>query len=103
MLIVINQLSVKPEWVEKIRAAFAEHLDLLAKEPGFGGFRFLSPLNPAESPCVVEVYWADEACFEAWKQSDHFRLSHARMGQFREAFTAAPKFGKYTIAVSQTP
>lgn len=98
MLIIINQLSVRPEWVDRVEAAFLEHQDLLKATPGYQGFRFLKPVNPAESPCMVEVSWADEASFEAWKGSEHFRVSHANMGAFREAFTAPPKFGRYTAS-----
>lgn len=98
MYAVVNQLSVKPEWVDRIEASFLEHLDLLEATPGFCGFRFLKPLDPAEAPCLVEVYWQDQASFEAWKGSEHFRASHANMGAFREAFTGPPKSGRYSVS-----
>lgn len=97
MIAVVNQLSVKPEWTDRIEAAFLEHLQLLEATPGFGGFRFLKALDPATTPCLVEVCWENEASFEAWKGSEHFRVSHARMGEFREAFSGPPKSGRYTI------
>lgn len=98
MLAVLNQLSVKAEFVAEIEAAFVKNTEALAQEPGFCGFRFLRALNPAESPCIVEVYWADEAAFEAWKQSENFRESHKNMGRFREAFYAPPKFGHFAVS-----
>ncbi|HEY9841300.1 MAG: antibiotic biosynthesis monooxygenase [Candidatus Sericytochromatia bacterium] len=98
MLIVVNQLFVQPDWLDRIEAAFLEHLELLEATPGFAGFRFLKPANPELSPCLIEVCWADEAAFDAWKDSEHFRVSHARMGAFREAFSGPPKFGRYTVS-----
>lgn len=98
MLAIVNQLSVKADWADKIEAAFLEHLELLQQESGFKGFRFLKALNPDESPCLVEVIWQDQASFEAWKQSEHFKLSHANMGKYREAFYGPPKFGRYSVS-----
>jgi len=98
MLAVLNQLSVKPEFVDQLEEAFLEHLEGLAASPGFGGFRFLKPLQPTESPCIVEVYWQDEAAFQAWKQSENFKQSHAQLGRFREAFYAPPKFGHFQVS-----
>lgn len=98
MIAVVNQLSVKPEWIDRVEAAFLEHLDLLEATPGFCGFRFLKSLNPPETPCLVEVCWADEASFEAWKSSEHFKVSHASMGAYREAFSGPPKSGRYGIS-----
>lgn len=100
MLVVINQLSVKAEWVDRIESAFLEHLDLLKSTPGFKSFRFLKPFNAAESPCMVEVCWEDEASLENWKSSAHFRASHANMGALREAFSAPPKFGRFSVSHS---
>lgn len=98
MLAVINQLSVKADWADRIEAAFLEHIDLLEQTPGFVGFRFLKALSPDEAPCLVEVVWADEASFEGWKQSEHFKRSHASMGQYREAFYGPPKSGRYAVS-----
>lgn len=98
MYTVVNQLSVKADWADRLESAFLQHLDLLEATPGFVGFRFLKALNPDEAPCLVEVTWADEAAFDAWKTSEHFRVSHASMGQYREAFYAPPKSGRYAVS-----
>jgi len=95
---MINQLSIKSEFVEKVETAFLKHMESLAEEPGFCGFRFLRALSPDESPCIVEVFWRDLPAFEAWKQSDHFRESHQGMGQYREAFYAPPKFAHFSVS-----
>ncbi|MBF2052490.1 MAG: antibiotic biosynthesis monooxygenase [Candidatus Sericytochromatia bacterium] len=97
MLTIINQLSVKPAYLDQVEAGFLEHLDLLKSCEGFCGFRFLKPIDES-SACIVEVSWRDEAAFEAWKQSEHFKLSHANLGQFREAFTGPPKFGRFSVS-----
>lgn len=97
MFIVINQLSVKPEQATAIEQAFLANNQGLENQPGFKGFRFLRPRNPAETAFVVEVCWENEAAFDAWKQSEHFRQSHAGMGRFREAFYAPPKMGQYEL------
>lgn len=98
MLAVINQLSIKAEFVERVESAFLKHTESLAQEPGFCGFRFLRALNPDESPCIVEVFWADQAAFEAWKKSENFRESHQGMGEFRAGFYAPPKFAHFSVS-----
>ena len=98
MLAVINQLAVKAEWLDKIEASFLENIADLENEPGFAGFRFLKPLDPDKNACIVETYWQDSAAFENWKQSEHFKKSHAGMGQFREAFRAPPQFGQFHVS-----
>lgn len=100
MLIVINQLSVKPEFLDEVESAFLENVVGIEKQPGFVSFRFLRPLEPATTPCQVVVEWADAAAFDAWKQSAHFRQSHAHMGRFRDAFYGPPKMGQYSLAKS---
>lgn len=102
MLTIVNQLAVKPEYIARVEAAFLTHLDLLKSCEGFCGFRFLKPVDE-RSPCMVEVSWRDEAAFEAWKQSEHFKLSHANLGPLREAFTEPPQFGRYHISAEIAP
>lgn len=100
MFAVINQLSIKPEFLEQVEAAFLENVGGIESLPGFKGFRFLKSLNPAEVPCVVEVIWEDEAAFGNWKRSEHFQKSHAGMGAFRDAFYGPPKFSRYSVSRS---
>ncbi len=98
MLAVINQLSVKAEYLDQIEKSFLENISGLENEPGFAGFRFLKPLDPDKNACIVETYWQDQESFDNWKQSEHFKLSHASMGQFREAFRAPPQFGHFHVS-----
>lgn len=97
MLTIVNQLAVKPEYIDRVEAAFLAHLELLTSCEGFCGFRFLKPMDE-HSSCIIEVSWRDEAAFAAWKQSEHFKLSHADLGQFREAFTGPPQLGRFNIS-----
>lgn len=100
MFVITNQLSVKPEFAEAIEKAFLENIEGIQALPGFQGFRFLRPLTPETTPFLIETTWADQAAFEHWKQSDHFKQSHSGMGQFREAFYAPPKMGQYSLSHS---
>lgn len=98
MLAIINQLALKAEFVDQVEAAFLAHTPALEQEPGFAGFRFLKALDPDNQACIIETYWQDQTAFENWKQSDHFKASHASMGAFREAFRAPPQFGKFHVS-----
>jgi heme oxygenase (mycobilin-producing) len=98
MFVVTNQLSVKPEFAEAIETAFLESIAGIEALPGFKGFRFLRPQNPETTPFLVETEWEEQAAFENWKHSEHFKASHAGMGRFREAFYAPPKMGQYTLS-----
>lgn len=98
MFIVINRLSVKPEFAEAVAAAFLENYGGIEAVPGFCGFRFLHPEDPATTPFVVETAWQSPEAFDGWKQSPHFRASHAGMGQFRDAFYAPPQMQTYRLA-----
>lgn len=97
MLAVINQLNVKAEYLEELTQSFAENAKGLEQEPGFAGYRFLKPLDPESSPCIVETYWEDAEAFEAWKKSEHFKQSHQDMGRFRDAFRGPPQFGRFEV------
>lgn len=96
MYVVINYLSIKSDWADKVKTAFMENSQGIEKQPGYVGFHFLVPENPDEMPHLVQTQWENKDAFEQWKASEHFKQSHVGMRGFKDAFYAPPKLGVYT-------
>jgi heme-degrading monooxygenase HmoA len=79
-IVKINALEVPPEAGEEIAKRFSARLDELSKVDGFEGFELLRPTGDAESRWFVYTRWADEASYQAWRNSDAFARGHAQSG-----------------------
>ncbi len=77
MIIVMNRIPIKPEYATALEERFAERDTLVDSMDGFLSFRLLKPHNE-EDPYIVMTMWESVAHFEAWKQSDQFKQSHAQ-------------------------
>lgn len=68
-IVKINALEIPPQAGEEIVKRFTARLEELAKVDGFEGFELLRPTGETEPRWFVYSRWADEAAYEAWRES----------------------------------
>jgi len=76
-VVKINALEIPPQAGDEIVKRFTARLDSLADVAGFEGFELLRPTGEAEQRWFVYTRWADQAAYEAWRDGDGARASHA--------------------------
>ncbi len=76
-IVKINALEIPPQAGEEIVARFTARLDSLSDVAGFLGFELLRPTAETETHWFVYTRWADQASYEAWRDGDGARASHA--------------------------
>ena len=77
-VVKINALDVPPQAGEEIVKRFTARMNTLADVAGFEGFELLRPTGETEPRWFVYTRWADQASYEAWRDGDGARASHAR-------------------------
>ena len=77
-VVKINALEIPPQAGHEIVKRFTARLDSLADVDGFEGFELLRPTAETETRWFVYTRWADQASYEAWRDGDGARASHAR-------------------------
>ncbi|MDH3680588.1 MAG: antibiotic biosynthesis monooxygenase [Acidimicrobiia bacterium] len=77
-VVKINALEIPPQAGDEIVKRFTARLDSLAEVPGFEGFELLRPTGEAEQRWFVYTRWRDQASYEAWRDGDGARASHAQ-------------------------
>ncbi len=90
MFVVMNRISVNPDFNDAFIERFGDRASLVDKMPGFVSFQLMQPVSP-DDPFIVMTVWADKAAFDAWTESDAFKQGHAQAGQLPpEAFRGRP-------------
>jgi heme-degrading monooxygenase HmoA len=77
-IVKINALEIPPQAGDEIVKRFSARLDELSTVSGFEGFELLRPTGEAEARWFVYTRWADQASYEAWRNSDTFARGHAQ-------------------------
>ena len=77
-VVKINALEIPPQAGDEIVKRFTARLDSLSSVPGFLGFELLRPTAESESRWFVYTRWADQSSYEAWRDGDGARASHAQ-------------------------
>jgi heme-degrading monooxygenase HmoA len=72
----MNRVPVEPDWHEAFEERFRQRAGQVEQQPGFVCMSVMRPATE-EAPFVVETLWQDRAAFDAWLDSDDFRLAHA--------------------------
>ena len=108
-LVKINALEIPPQAGEEIVKRFTARMNSLADVAGFEGFELLRPTGETESRWFVYTRWADQASYDAWRDGDGARASHAAQpGEAAEGERPAPvSMGatllEFEVAVSAGP
>jgi heme-degrading monooxygenase HmoA len=76
-IVKINALEIPPQAGDEIVKRFTARMDSLADVAGFLGFELLRPTGDAETRWFVYTRWTDQAAYEAWRDGDGARASHA--------------------------
>lgn len=77
-VVKINALEIPPQAGDEIIARFTARMNSLADVAGFQGFELLRPTGETETRWFVYTRWADQPSYEAWRDGDGARASHAR-------------------------
>lgn len=77
-VVKINALEIPPAAGAEIVKRFTARMDSLADVAGFEGFELLRPTADTETRWFVYTRWADQASYEAWRDGDGARASHAQ-------------------------
>jgi heme oxygenase (mycobilin-producing) len=77
-VVKINALEIPPGAGDEIAKRFAARMNSLADVSGFEGFELLRPTGETEPRWFVYTRWRDQASYEAWRDGDGARASHAR-------------------------
>ena len=97
MFVVMNRISVNPDYTEQFEERFRNRAGEVDKMKGFVRNQVLRPDN-LDDPYIVLTYWESKADFEAWVNSDAFRQGHARSGTLPpEAFRGHSKLESFEV------
>lgn len=77
-VVKINALQIPSQAGDEIVKRFTARMNSLADVAGFEGFELLRPTADTETRWFVYTRWADQASYEAWRDGDGARASHAR-------------------------
>lgn len=77
-VVKINALEIPPQAGDEIVKRFTARMNSLADVAGFEGFELLRPTGETESRWFVYTRWSDQASYEAWRDGDGARNSHAQ-------------------------
>ncbi len=97
MFVVMNRISVNPDFARQFEERFRTRAGEVDKMKGFVRNQVLRPANP-DDPYIVMTFWDSQADFEAWVNSDAFRKGHARSGSLpAEAFRGPSRLESFTV------
>ena len=77
-VVKINALEIPPQAGDEIVKRFTARMTSLADVAGFEGFELLRPTCETETRWFVYTRWSDQASYEAWRDGDGARASHAQ-------------------------
>lgn len=97
MFVVMNRIPVNPDYTEQFEERFTNRAREVDKMPGFVRNQVLRPATP-DKPYVVMTFWASQADFENWVNSDAFKKGHARSGSLpKEAFLGHSELESFEV------
>jgi len=103
-VVKINALEIPPQAGEEIVERFTARMNSLTDVAGFEGFELLRPTGETETRWFVYTRWADQACYEAWRDGDGARTSHAPgPEQPRKPVSTGATLLEFEVAVSAGP
>lgn len=85
MFVVSNRIMVNPGFEDAFAERFRQRAGQVEKQPGFVSLQVLKPAREG-APWVVMTHWQDKAAFEAWVESEDFKLAHREQSLPKETF-----------------
>ncbi len=74
-VVKINAIAVGEGRGEELEKRFADRAGEVDKQPGFEGFELLRPVE-GETRYFVYTRWESEEAFQAWVNSESFKVGH---------------------------
>jgi len=104
-IVKINALEIPPQAGDEIVERFTARLGTLSDVPGFLGFELLKPTADTETRWFVYTRWTDQAAYEAWRDGDGARASHAEQasGGPRPPVSMGATLLEFEVAVEAGP
>lgn len=98
MYVVANRVPVAKDWEDTFEERFRKRAGQIEKNPGFLSMQILKPVTK-DTPFTVLTHWQDQASFEAWVQSEDFKLAHQNPMP-KEAFNGEGKLEMFEVIIS---
>ena len=93
MFIAMNRFKVLPGSEDAFQAVWTSRDTHLREVPGFIAFHLLrGPAKDDHTLFASHTLWASHADFEAWTQSEAFRLAHRGAGGNKPLYAGHPEF-----------
>lgn len=103
-VVKINALEIPPAAGDEIVKRFTARMESLADVAGFEGFELLRPTGETEQRWFVYTRWADQPSYDAWRDGDGARASHAAPeGEQRPPVSMGATLLEFEVAVSAGP
>ena len=97
MFVVMNRISVKPDFAEQFEERFRTRAGEVDKMPGFIRNQVLRPAAPNE-PYIVLTTWQSRQDFDNWVNSEAFKKGHSRSGTLPpEAFKGPAQLESFEV------
>mgnify|MGYP006103356783 FL=1 len=102
-VIKINAITVPKEHGEEVAKRFAARVSAVDDASGFEGFELLRP-DDERNQWLVVTRWADDASFDAWRNSDQAVHAHQspQEGKPPKHLGLSAELWHYIVEVSST-
>ena len=104
-VVKINALEIPSHAGDEVVRRFEARLDSLTDVAGFEGFELLRPTGATEPRWFVYPRWTDQASYEAWRDGDGARASHAEQqtGERQPPVSMGATLLEFDVATSAGP
>ncbi len=104
MFIAMNRFRVMPGEEEAFERVWTSRDSHLNDVPGFVEFHLLrGPTREDHTLFSSHTVWRSREDFEAWTQSDAFRLAHRNAGDNRPLHLGHPQFEGFEVVQTVSP
>ena len=100
----MNRFQIVPGQEDAFEQVWLSRDTHLAGVPGFVEFRLLrAPPEDGHTLFSSHTVWRSRADFEAWTQSEAFRMAHRGAGDNKPLYIGHPRFEGFEVVQTVTP
>lgn len=104
MFIAMNRFQIIPGQEDAFEQVWTSRDTHLKEVPGFVEFHLLrGPKEEDHTLFASHTIWRSRADFEAWTQSEAFRLAHRNAGGNKPLYLGHPRFEGFEVAQTVKP
>ncbi|MEM1435969.1 MAG: antibiotic biosynthesis monooxygenase [Pseudomonadota bacterium] len=102
MYLAMNRFRIAPEHTDAFEALWRERESYLSEVPGFRSFALLrGPEREDHVLYASHTIWQDQAAFDAWTDSDHFRAAHAQAKAPKGTYLGHPELETFQAVLEE--